>query len=412
MADRSWNIPNRVDTRYNLASVTKMFTAVAVAQLAEQGKLSYDDHVGDLLPDYPNTDVARSVTVAELLSHTSGLIGGRALVEKAPEPLEARNLEPWLATFADAPLTARPGQRFDYSNAGYILLGAVIEKVSGQTYYDYVRDHVFKPAGMKDTDFYDLDRDPAKIARGYMDGPDGTRLDNIRALSVIGAPHAGAYSTGPDMVRFSEALTRHVLLSEASLKRMWRGVTEDPGTHREYGFGASIDSYNGHTIVSHGGGWKGITNQFDIYPDLGYTVVILTNIDDDPTAIAYKLREWLTQGPANFAPMAEAPPSFNIKTSIKGAETAGAPLAIGIEVTNRGGTSHAGIVDMEILDAKGNKINQQVTEGQKLETGERRLYTYSWTPPASGRYDVQVGLFGPGWTPKYRFDPSATINVR
>jgi len=412
LADRSWKVPNRIDTRFNLASVTKMFTAVAVAQLVEQGKLSYDSCVGDILPDYPNKAVA-AVTVAQLLSHTSGLIGGRALVEKTKDPQEARSLAPWLATFRDEPLTARPGQRFDYSNAGFILLGAIIEKASGQTYYDYVQDHVFKPAGMTHTDFLELDRDPANTAKGYMDGPDGTRLDNIYNLTVKGAPHEGAYSTGPDMVRFANALTQHRLVGKASVDRLWQGVTEDPITHREYGFGAYIDQYNGQTVVSHGGGWTGITDQFDIYPGLGYTVVVLTNIDDDPTAIAYKLREWLTQGPGNVRPQAEPAPSFDVAATVDGAKAAGSPLTIGVRVTDHGGTMHAGIVDMEIIDAAGNKVEQQVTEGQKLETGSSKLYTYRWSPTAAGTYTLRLGVFGPGWTPKYYFNDSASlISVR
>lgn len=412
LADRAWRVPNRIDTRYNLASVTKMFTAVAVAQLVEQGKLFYDSRVGDVLPDYANKAV-RSVTVAQLLSHTSGLIGGRALVEKTPEPQSARTLAPWLATFADEPLTARPGQRFDYSNAGFILLGAIIEKVSGQTYYDYVHDHVFKPAGMTRTGFFELDHDLPDMARGYMDGPAGTRLDNIYTVTVKGAPHTGAYSTGQDMVRFSEALTHHVLLGQASLDRLWQGVTEDPVTHREYGFGASIDHYNGQTIVSHGGGWKGVTNQFDIYPGLGYTVVVLTNIDDDPTAIAYKLREWLTQGPVNVRPQAEAAPAFDVSATVDGAKAAGSPLTIGVRVTNHGGTAHAGIVDIEIVDAAGKKVDQQVTEGQKLAAGVAKVYQYTWSPTAPGAYTVRLGIFGAGWAPKYYYDEAASaIEVR
>jgi CubicO group peptidase (beta-lactamase class C family) len=413
LANRSWMIPNRIDTRFNLASVTKMFTAVAIAQLVEHGKLSYDQTVGQVLPDYPNKAVARTVTIGQLLSHTSGMIGARPLAEKAVDPQSARTLQPWLDTFVNEPLSAAPGQRFDYSNAGYILLGAIIEKASGQSYYDYVADHVFKPAGMTDTSFYDLETDPPNLATGFMDGPGGTRRDNIFALTARGAPHAGAYSTGPDMVKFHLALVNHRLLSAAALKTLWTGVTEEADKHRQYGYGAYIERYNGHEIISHGGGWQGITNQFEFYPGLGYTVVILSNIDDDPTAIAYKLREWLTQSPSNASPAAE--PAADLKTdlSVTGHDAVGSPLAVGITVTNKGGTAHAAIVDMEIVDAQGNKVDQQVTEGQRLTGGETRTFTYRWTPSAAGKYSVNIGLFGPGWTPKYRFDAAAaTIEIK
>lgn len=296
LASKTWNMPNRLDTRFNLASITKMFTAVAVAQLVEQGKLSFSDTVGHVLPDYPNTEVAQKVTLHQLLSHTSGLIGARAMAEKNPQPQKARTVGEMLKQFVSEPLSFPPGQRFDYSNAGYILLGAVIEKASGQSYYDYVRDHVFKPAGMRDTDFYELDAEPRSLATGFMDGPGGTRLSNIFDLDLKGSPAGGAYSTGPDMARFHAALTGHRLLRGDTLERLWTGVTDEPGRGSKYAYGASVALYNGTRLVSHGGGWKGVTNHFDMYPDLGYTVVVLSNYDDDPAAIAYRLREWLTQG--------------------------------------------------------------------------------------------------------------------
>lgn len=291
LASRRWNIANRADTRFNLASITKMFTAVAVAQLVEQSKLAYTDTVGSILLNYPNQAVARQVTVHQLLTHTSGMIGARALVEKRRERPTARTISEMLETFIDEPLVAPPGQRFDYSNAGYILLGAIIEKASGRPYFEYMRERVFAPAGMRDTDFYALDTDPKNLADGLADGPHGTRVNNIFDLGVIGSPAGGAYSTGEDMARFHEALVQHKLLGGGALKELWKTAGD-----QNYAYGARITVYNGARIVWHGGGWKGITNHFDMYPELGYTVVILCNIDNDPTAIAFKLREWLTQG--------------------------------------------------------------------------------------------------------------------
>jgi CubicO group peptidase (beta-lactamase class C family) len=291
LASRSWQVPNRTDTRFNLASITKMFTAVAVAQLVEQGKLAYTDTIGTILPGYPNQAVAREVTVHHLLSHTSGMIGARALAEKRREPATARTVSEMVAPFVDEPLGSPPGQRFDYSNAGFILLGAIIEEASGRTYFDYMRERVFAPAGMRNTDFYALDTDPRNLAAGLADGPNKTRRNNIFDLGVIGSPAGGAYSTGEDMARFQRALVQHTLLGAAALETLWTAV----GDH-DYAYGAHVTRYNGARIVWHGGGWKGITDHFDMYPELGYTVVVLCNIDNDPAAIAFKLREWLTQG--------------------------------------------------------------------------------------------------------------------
>jgi CubicO group peptidase (beta-lactamase class C family) len=404
LANRTWHAPNRIDTRFNLASITKMFTAVAIAQLVEQGKLSYGDTVGKVLPNYPNKEVAARVTLHHLLSHTSGIIGSRALVEKAPEVATLRTIDEMVKPFVNEPLSFPPGQQFDYSNAGFILLGAIIEKASGQSYYDYVREHIFKPAGMAHTDFYALDTDPPNLATGFMDGPNGTRRDNIFQLGVIGSPAGGAYSTGEDMAKFQMALTNHTLFNVQSLTTLWTGVTEEPERDAEYGYGAYISRYNGTRIVWHGGGWQGITNQFDMYPEAGYTVVVLSNYDDDPAIIANKLREWLTQGTTKELPTPQLPPALTMNAKISATTvTTGRPLTITLMVKNSGGTSHAGIIDMEVKDANGAKANQQFTMGQKIVAGQTRTYSYSWVPTLTGRYTIDIGAFGPGWRSKYRF---------
>jgi CubicO group peptidase (beta-lactamase class C family) len=414
LASKIWNIPNRVDTRFNLASITKMFTAVAVAQLVEQGKLAYTDTVGKVLPDYPNQDVAQKVTVHHLLSHTSGLIGARTLIEKSPQFSPARTIAEMVKPFVNEPLSFPPGQQFDYSNAGFILLGAIIEKASGQSYYDYVRDHIFKPAGMTNTDFYELDTNPPNLATGFKDGPHGTRLDNIFDLGIKGSPAGGAYSTGEDMTRFHTALMQVKLLSRPALETLWRGVTEEPDRHTEYGYGAQLARYNGARTVGHGGGWKGITNRFEMYPELGYTVVILSNYDNDPNAIAHKLGEWLTQGTFREKPDAPTPPALTLTAEVSSTTvTPGNPITIKVMVKNSGGIAHASVIDMEIKDASGAKANQQYTMGQKIEAGQTRTYSYVWTPTAAGKYIVDIGAFGPGWRPKYLFESGvATITVK
>jgi CubicO group peptidase (beta-lactamase class C family) len=418
LASRAWNAPNRVDTRFNLASITKMFTAVAVAQLVEQGQLSYDDTVGKILPDYPNQEVAQKVTVRHLLSHTSGLIGARAMVEKIPDSPKARTIAAMVQPFAKKALSFPPGQQFDYSNAGFILLGAIIEKASGQTYYRYVREHVFQPAGMTNTDFYELDTNPPNLATGFKDGPDGTRLDNIFDLGVIGSPAGGAYSTGADMVKFHTALVHHTLLKQSALETLWTGVTEEAEANSEYGFGAEIQSYDGTRIVGHGGGWAGITNRFEMYPEKGYTVVVLSNYDDDPNAIANKISEWLLQGNLQGGSKEKAlspvPPALTLTAEVSSLNVAkGNPLTITVTVKNSGGTSHAGVIDMEIKDGSGATAYQQFTMGQKVEAGQTRRYTYTWIPTAAGTYTVNIGAFGPRWKPKYRFEAGiATVTVK
>jgi CubicO group peptidase (beta-lactamase class C family) len=259
---------------------------------------------------------------------------------------------------------------------------------------------------MTQTDFLELDHDPENVATGYKDAPNGVRLNNIFDLGVIGSPAGGASSTGDDMVKFQMALVHGTLLSKESLKTLWTGVTEDPQRHREYGYGAEMERYNGTTIVGHGGGWLGITNAFEMYPDLGYTVVVLSNYDDDPNSIADRLREWLTDGVTTADAEPSGAPALTDSVTVSSESVVmGSPVTVTIEVNNTGATAHASIVDMEIKDEHGAKVGQQFTMGQKL-TGTR-TYSYTWTPTTRGNYTIDVGLFGPGWHTKYQFDTAA-----
>src|SRR5437763_13137831 len=145
IANKTTKAPIDLNTKFNLGSMNKMFTAVAIAQLAQAGKLSFTDTVGRHLPDYPNKEVADKVTIHQLLTHTSGM--GMYWGEKFKEQREKLiTVAAHLPLFAGDALAFPPGERFQYSNAGYMLLGAIIEKVSGQDYYSYVQDHIYKPA--------------------------------------------------------------------------------------------------------------------------------------------------------------------------------------------------------------------------------------------------------------------------
>jgi D-alanyl-D-alanine carboxypeptidase len=194
-ANKATGAPIDLNTKFNLGSMNKMFTAVAVAQLAQAGKLSFTDTVGKHLPDYPNKEVAEKVTIHHLLTHTSGL--GMYWNEKFMAQREKLlTVAAHLPLFASDPLLFPPGEKFQYSNAGFMLLGAIFEKVSGQDYYSYVLDHIYKPAGMNDTGFYEPGRDIPNLAIGYtMSGPNDERLteprDNNNLREIKGGPAGG-----------------------------------------------------------------------------------------------------------------------------------------------------------------------------------------------------------------------------
>jgi CubicO group peptidase (beta-lactamase class C family) len=297
MANKSNNIPNNVDTKFDLGSMNKMFTAVAIAQLVEGGKLSFTDTVAKLLPEYPNKAVAEKVTVHHLLTHTSGM--GNYFNEKFQANLNnLKTVADYLPLFANDPLAFEPGTKWQYSNSGFTVLGLIIEKVSGQTYYDYVKEHIFKPAGMTDTDSYERDKDVPNLAIGYMKMGDNGRLDpsaprraNTSIRPAKGSPAGGGYSTVEDLLRFSVALSSHKLLSQKYTEIVTTGKVE-VGPGRKYGYGFGEEVSDGRHIVGHNGGGPGIGANFDMLPELGYTAVILTNYDP-PTMmpVVKKIRE-------------------------------------------------------------------------------------------------------------------------
>jgi CubicO group peptidase (beta-lactamase class C family) len=294
-ASRAWNVPNRVDTKFNLGSVTKTLTAVAVVQLIDQGRLAYDDTLAALVPDYPNREAARRITVRHLLTHTAGL--GSASLGQMRRGF--RTLNAYMPAIAADSLRFAPGSRFEYSNDGYLLLGIIIERVSGESYYDYVRARIYGPAGMTAADSYELDADPSGLATGYMDAGGGGRRSNIFTLPVKGLPFGLSYATAGDLARFGDALLQHRLITRAGLDASWTGQAVTNSPDGDYGYGFYVRRYAGVRLVGHSGGWTGVTTQLDIYPDLGYTVAILSNRDDSPRVIATKIREWLAQGRAS-----------------------------------------------------------------------------------------------------------------
>jgi len=304
LASKSFNAPNNIDTKFNLGSMNKMFTAVAIAQLVERGKLSFDDKVGKIIPDFPNKAIAEKVTVHQLLTHTSGM--GSYFNEKYFEASKDRfkKVEDYSQLYVNDPLQFEPGSKWEYSNSGFMLLGLIVEKVTGQSYFDYVRENIYKPAGMTNTDCYELDTDTPNLAIGYTNaGPDGRptsgpRKNNLFLHVVKGGPAGGGFSTSPDLLRFDIALRSNKLLSQKYFDLVITGKVDMPGGRQgvRYAYGFMDMNANGKRIVGHGGGFPGINSQLDMYLDSGYTVAVMSNYDP-PAAqkVANKIRQLLTQ---------------------------------------------------------------------------------------------------------------------
>lgn len=282
-ANREEKLPNTLDTRFRLGSQNKMFTSVAIAQLVEQGKLAYTDTVAKVLPDYPNQEVAKKITVHHLLTHSSGLgdIFGEAF-DKTKDNLHT--VRDYLSLFVNDPLAFEPGAKFEYSNAGFIVLGLIIEKISGQDYYEYVRSHIYEPAGMTTAGSTPRTDKTPHIALGYTrydpSGADVPLHPNADTLPWRGMSAGGGEATAHDMLAFANALTSNKLVGPALTQKITTGVIAT-GRGREtlYGYGFFDSVEGGQRIVGHGGGAPGMNTDLLIYWNAGVTLIVLTNLD-------------------------------------------------------------------------------------------------------------------------------------
>ena len=282
IANKATNAPNTLETKFNLGSCNKMFTSIAIAQLAQQGKLKFDDPITKHLPDYPNKEIGGKVTIHQLLTHTSGM-GSYNNDKYRAERAKLTTVAAHFPLFVNDALSFSPGEKFQYSNAGYMVLGAIIERLSGQDYYSYIKEHVFAPAGMTNSGFYEPGEEIPNLAIGYTRmGPDGKRTeeihDNNDRIEIRGGPAGGGYSTVGDLVKFHLALRDLKLLDRDHTKLVIEGkVDAGPIGRYAYGFGDSV--VEGKHIVGHNGGWPGVAANFEMYPELNYTAVILMNAD-------------------------------------------------------------------------------------------------------------------------------------
>lgn len=280
IADRSRNISNTIKTRFNLGSVNKMFTAVSIAQLAEKGKLSFNDPIIKYLPDYPNKSVAEKVTIHHLLSHTSGL--GTFNRDFMANITNVKTVNDYFTYLTDETPAFEPGNGWKYSNIGFLILGAIIEKVSGENYFDYVKNHVYKPAGMNDTGFYGTKED-SLVAVGYSkqkgEGSEPLTFTPNTGRIGVGGPQGGGYSTAEDMFKFGRALRGHKLLSAKYTDLVMTAKADVPNSKLKYGYGFGSEDYQGKSLVGHNGGTRGVHAQFDLIPESDYTIVILSNYE-------------------------------------------------------------------------------------------------------------------------------------
>jgi CubicO group peptidase (beta-lactamase class C family) len=267
-ANAEWDIPNTPDTKFRIGSITKQFTAMAILQLVEAGKVKIDDPVNKYLEQVPST--WDKITVHHLLTHTSGIPSYTSLPnfwrDKVRDPVKPEEI---VKLIRDKPLDFEPGEKWIYNNTGYVLLGRIIEKTSGENYAAYIQKHIFDPLGMKDSG-YDLHKVILKKrASGY--SPDGT---NAPYLDTTVAYSAGAlYSTVDDMLIWDQALHDGKLISKESYERMFTPVKNN------YAYGWNVVTFGGRTEVAHGGGINGFNTFFIRFPRERVAVAVFANMN-------------------------------------------------------------------------------------------------------------------------------------
>ena len=276
-ASKRFHAPVNIDTKFNIGSMNKMFTSTAIAQLVEKGLLSFDDPASDYLDEsWLPKEISERITIHHLLTHTSGL--GSFFNETFDQGARKRfrEIDSYKELISGDTLAFEPGTEWQYSNSGMFLLGTVIENVTGVDYYDYIRENISGPAGMENSDCYEMDCPVENLAIGYFMSPGcaGGWRNNLYEHTIKGGPAGGGFSTAPDLHRFARALQTGVLVSKESLDLL---LTDHFG--HGYGYGFGIREEPGGTVVGHGGGFIGINANLDMFLDSGYITVVMTNYD-------------------------------------------------------------------------------------------------------------------------------------
>lgn len=296
LASKRFDAPNNIQTKYNLGSMNKMFTSVAIMQLVSAGKLSLNDKLSKFADDsWLAKDISDKIEIRHLLTHSSGLGSylNKSFIEESKSKYRA--LDDYKSLIKKETLIFEPGTDNRYSNTGMFMLGVVIESVSGQDYFSYIRDNIYKPAGMINSGSFEVDQPVPNLAIGYeFNRENETGWNNNLFTNVLkGGPAGGGYSTVEDLHRFARALTNYKLLDKDLTEAVY---SNKPDLHSfSYGYGFSVEGTPEDRIVGHSGGFLGVNSNLDIYLDRGITVVVMSNHDRGASPIVTKAHELLSR---------------------------------------------------------------------------------------------------------------------
>jgi len=301
-SNRSEQLKNNVHTRFGIASGCKLFTAIAIAQLVEEGKLTFDTRLSNCL-EAKFEHISKEITIHHLLTHTSGIPDyfDEDVMDDFEElwikrPMyHIRRLHDFLPMFQSEPMKSPPGESFHYNNAGYILLGLIVEQASKMEFTDYVHEHIFKKAGMTDSGYFSFDALPANTALGYIDQADGTWRTNIYSLPVKGGSDGGAYITINDMAKLWSVLNDYLLLNKESTKKLLTPHVKVNDTGY-YGYGVWIKNKDEKVYKYHVMGYDpGVSFHSAYYPEQQSLAVVCSNKSEGAFDIMSAIERELTK---------------------------------------------------------------------------------------------------------------------
>lgn len=293
-ACRSLRVVCHERTRFNLGSMNKMFTAVALARLVERGHLHWSDPLAERLDStWVQSEAARRVTLEQLAAHTSGLGDYFTPEFISASRLRFRTVADYRPLVADQAPAFEPGSAWRYSNVGYLMLGATIERICGRDFGECLNELVFAPCGMAETGCFDVDGDTPDLAVGYSRLPEGGWRSNLFAHVVRGGPAGGGFSTVGDLLKFDRALRGGGLLSRASLDRLWTPTDQSIAAGKPYGMGFRVRDAAGGRVVGHTGVFAGLSTVLAMHIDSDWTIVVLACVDGAGPALCAWIEEQL-----------------------------------------------------------------------------------------------------------------------
>lgn len=276
-ASKRFHIENQTDTKFNLGSMNKMFTSLSIMKMVEKGQLDLDETIDSYLDkSWLPRSITKQVTIRHLLSHSSGLGSYFNPTFFGSSRDKYINLEDYKPLISNETLAFVPGERFQYSNTGMFLLGVILEKVSGKDYYRFVREEIFEPVGMENTDSYRMDHPVENLAIGYSKAENEFGYENNILKHVLrGGPAGGGFSTVEDLHNYALALTNEKIVGKPLLEMMWK----DYYNTNNYGYGFKVEDYDNEKVVGHSGGFYGISADLSIFTRSGYIAIVLSNYE-------------------------------------------------------------------------------------------------------------------------------------